>query len=459
MVRVSTVPAPHEGRGGVSPARRAAYRAVRRVFGEGAWADHALRAEAARANLDPRDRAFAQQLAYGTVQRRASLDYVLSVIASRPVEGIDPGLRDVLRLGIFQLVHLDGVPPHAAVNETVELAKQECGRGHRFANALMRRAAREGRELLKDLSPASVCEAAIVHSHPEWLVRLWWDALGPEEALELLERDNVAAESSVRANELLVTPAEATRALEAAGVAVRPARHLDEGLVLETPYDVHGSPLWAAGAIMPQSRGSMLVARALAPQPGERVLDLCSAPGAKATHVAALMGDMGEVVAVERNARRAQQLEATCRRMAARSVRVVTGDARTHAPAGPFDRVLLDPPCSDLGTLQSRPDARWRKSHEQIGELAILQRELLEAASDRVRPGGVLTYSTCTISPQENERQVRGFLDGHPGWEADPLGAEHPWCAHPEDGRFLRLLPHRHGTDGFFIARVRRSAG
>jgi 16S rRNA (cytosine967-C5)-methyltransferase len=145
--------------------------------------------------------------------------------------------------------------------------------------------------------------------------------------------------------------------------------------------------------------------------------------------------------------------------MGAGSVRVVTADARTDAPPGPFDRVLLDPPCSTLGTLQSRPDARWRKSPEQVEELAGVQRELLDAGAARVRPGGVLLYSTCTISPEENERQIRRFLANHAGWRADRLGDEHPAYAHPEDPSFLRTLPHRHGTDGFFIARLRRVGG
>ena len=456
MVKLARLRPASEGSQAVSPARRAAYRTIRRVFGGDAFADHVLRAEASRLHLDPRDRALAHQLAYGTVQRKASLDYVLSAIASRPVAGIDPALRDLLRLGIFQLVHLDGIPAHAAVNETVEMAKEECGRGHRFANALMRRAAREGRDLLHELRPDSVREAAILHSHPDWLVRAWWAALGREETLELLECNNRAAESAVRVNELLVTPSEVVEALERAGVATRSAAHLPEGLVLGAPWDAHGSSLWAAGAVMPQSRASMLVGRVVGPRAGERVLDLCAAPGGKTTHLAALMGGEGQVVAVEARPRRAARLADTARRMGAENVEVITGDARTGAPAGPFDRVLLDPPCSDLGTLRSRPDARWRKSPEQILELAALQRELLGAAASRVRPGGVLVYSTCTISAEENEGQVAAFLAAHPDWSADHLGEELPAYAHDGDGRFLRPLPHRHGTDGFFIARLRR---
>jgi 16S rRNA (cytosine967-C5)-methyltransferase len=440
----------------VSAARRAAYRTVRRVFGDDAWADHAFRVEADRAHLNARDRAFAQQLAYGTVQRKASLDYVLTAVASRPVGGIDPALRDLLRLGFFQLIYLGGVPDHAAVNETVELAKSESQRGHRFANALMRRAAREGRDLLRELDPDSPSEAAILHSHPEWLVRLWWRVLGSQPTLELLECDNTAPESAARVNCLLVTVGEVARSLCQAGVQWHPAPGLPDGLVLDTPYDVHGSPLWAAGAVMPQSRASMLVSHVLDPRPAERVLDLCAAPGGKTTHIAALMEGSGDVVSVERHPRRSEQLEATCERMGAHRVRVICGDAAADAPQGPFDRVLLDPPCSDLGTLQSRPDARWRKTPEQIESLAATQTLLLAAAASRVRPGGVLVYSTCTISPRENEDQVLAFLDAHPEWAADDLGADRPEYAHTADARFLQLLPHVHRTDGFFIARLRR---
>jgi 16S rRNA (cytosine967-C5)-methyltransferase len=457
MVKLARQRAPQQPRPGVSPARRVAFRTVRRVFADEAWADHVFRTEAERAALDPRDRAFAQQLAYGTIQRKAALDYVLSSVASRPVGGIDPALRDLLRLGFFQLLYLGGVPDHAAVNQTVEMAKAECERGHRFANALMRRAARQGRELLRELTVDRPSEAAILHSHPEWLVRLWWDVLGARQALSLLERDNAPAESALRVNGLLVTVGEVARSLGDAGVRWHAAPGVPEGMVLDSPYDVHGSPLWAAGAVMPQSRASMLVARVLEPRPGERVLDLCAAPGGKTTHIAALMEGAGEVVAVERNPARSRQLADTCRRMGAAQVRVLCGDAVSEAPDGPFDRVLLDPPCSDLGTLQARPDARWRKTREQMADLAETQAALLAAAASRVRPGGVLVYSTCTISPRENEEQLRAFLAARPEWSADDLAKQLPDCSHAAEPRFLQLLPHVHGTDGFFIARLRRA--
>lgn len=443
---------------GGSPARRCAHAVLLRVEGDDAFADVAFRAEAERRRLDPRERAFAQRLAYGAVQRRATLDHVIAACSSRPIESIDTAVLAALRLGIYQLLYADSVPDRAAVAESVELAKASGAGAGRFANAVLRGAAREGAEIVTELDESTPEGAALARSHPEWLARMWWSTLGPQEALALLERDNEAPESAVRANELRTTAAELRERLAALGVPSQPVPGLPEGLVLGTPLDVHASEPFAAGLLMPQSRGSMLVARVVDPQPGERVLDLCAAPGAKASHLAALMRGEGSVVAVERHPGRARALEHNARRLGADSVEVRVADAAEPQPGAPFDRVLLDPPCSDLGTLQSRPDVRWRKSPSQLGDLAALQARLLDNAASMVRPGGVLVYSTCTISPGENEEQLLSFLERHPEFAADGLGTERPEMASRADGRFLQLLPHRHGTDGFFLARLRRAA-
>jgi 16S rRNA (cytosine967-C5)-methyltransferase len=458
MVRLARLHGASHGRGRLSVARRCAYRVMRRVTDEGAFADRAFVSEAERYELSPRDRAFAQQLVYGTVQRQATLDYVLTALSARPVESLDPPLRDTLRLGLFQLLFLGGVPDHAAVEQTVELAKLERGGGHRFANAVMRRATREAQGLVAELTTDSPADAAVLYSHPEWLVRMWWDALGRDGALALLERDNEAPESAVRANELVITRDELQELLRELDVQSRPVEELPEGLVLDTPFDVHGSLLFEAGALTPQSRGSMLVARILDPKPGETVLDLCAAPGAKSTHIAALMRGRGRLVAVERNAGRCDSLQTNCRRMGAHWVDVRCEDAERFVGdhEGGYDRVLLDPPCSDLGTLQARPDARWRKEPDLVKELGRIQDGLIESAARHVRPGGTLVYSTCTISPSENEEQVHNFLARHPDFEADDLASDLPEFRHPRTPRFLQLLPHVHGTDGFFIARLRR---
>ena len=436
----------------LTPARAVAYRVVRRVTADAAWADRAFRAEAERAALDPRERAFAQQLAYGTVQRMRTLDHALAAASSRPLERVDPALLDALRTGAQQVLYLDGVPDHAGVEQTVELVKAEQPRAGGFANAVMRRVAREGRAAIDAIDDSTPQGAALKHSHPDWVARLWWEQLGPDAARELMERDNQPPESALRANELVTTRDDLQGQID---VPSHAAPGVPEGLVLDAPWDAHGSPLFAAGALIPQSRGSMTVARVLDPQPDEDVLDMAAAPGAKTTHVAALMRGRGRVTAMELNPQRADALRDNVARMRAPNVDVITGDGR-DAPAGPYDRVLLDPPCSDLGTLQARPDVRWRKSPEQVRELVALQRELLDAGLERLKPGGVLVYSSCTISPAENEEQVELLLADRPDVERDDLSEDRPEVAHPSFRDYLQLLPHRDGADGFFIARLRR---
>jgi 16S rRNA (cytosine967-C5)-methyltransferase len=433
---------------GASPARLAAHAVLARVFDDGAFADRAFRAEADRAALDQRERAFAQQLAYGAIQRRATLDHLISAFSSRPPGALDPPVRDALRLGLLQLLFLDGVADHAAVSESVGLAK---GRGgDRLVNAVLRRAQRDGRAMLDAMADDTPAAAAVKHSHPEWLVRAWWEELGPEETRALLARDNEPGESAVRVNTLRTSSVDL-------GVPSHPAPDLPEGLVLDAPLDVHSSPAFERGELMPQSRGSMLVARVLDPRPGERVLDLCAAPGAKATHIAALMEGRGEVVAVESHAGRAKALAGNARRLGAESVRVVVADAAVPVDHGGFDRVLLDPPCSDLGTLQARPDVRWRKDPALIERVSVQQAGLLEAAAAQVKRGGTLVYSTCTISASENEGRMSEFVDSHPEFSVVDLSEAWPGYAHARDPRLLQVLPHRHGTDGFFIARLERS--
>jgi 16S rRNA (cytosine967-C5)-methyltransferase len=422
------------------------------VFEDGAYADRALHAEARRLRLDPRERALATRLAYGVVQRKATLDHVIAHLAGRPVGKLEPGVLAALRLGVLQLAYLDRVPPHAAVTESVELAKADSRRGAGLVNAVLRRAAREARPLVGALPDGTAQEAALRHSHPEWIAALWWDALGPDAARALMAADNEAAETALRANTLKVDrDALATRIPGSS-----PAHDLPEGLVLREPFDAFGSPLWEAGLFMPQSRAAMAVARALDPQPGERVLDLCAAPGGKTTHLAALMHDEGEVHAVERHPGRAEALRRTAARMGATCVTVRTQDA-AHPQPTTYDRVLVDPPCTDLGTLASRPDARWRKDPETLRALADQQMRILRAGAAALEPEGVLVYSTCTISPAENERLIDRFLAENRNLAPDDLPSDLPVWDHPSVPRFLQSLPHRDGTDGFFVARLRKS--
>jgi 16S rRNA (cytosine967-C5)-methyltransferase len=435
-----------------SDARACAHAVLRRTFEQGAFTDRAF--HAASAGLDQRDRALAMRLAYGAVQHRATLDHLIEQLAGRPLGNLDPPVRATLRLGLYELLWLE-TAPHAVVNDAVDLAKH--ARGHSLVNAVLRRATRDGDRLLAgidDLTPAS---AAVKHSMPAWIVELWWQALGADATRALLLRCNEPAEHALRANTLIGDAAGL-----AAALPVRTSVPGDppEAVIALEPFDAHGSELWRAGAFMPQSRAAMLVAHALDPHPGDRVLDLCAAPGGKTTHIAALMQATGELVAVERHAGRARALERTAARMGAVNVtvdRADAGDPRTNGRArgAAFDRVLLDPPCSGLGTVQSRPDLRWRATPAAVTDLVRQQARLLSAAASALAPGGTLVYSTCTISPAENERQIDSFLASHPDLAAVDLAERFPAWAAPTRPHLL-ALPSVQGSDGFFVAAVRR---
>ena len=413
----------------VSPARRAAYETVLRVFEDDAYADRAFRTAAAP--LDSRERALAQRLAYGTIQLRRTLDYGIGQLGKRPVAKLDPPVRAALRLGAYQLAFSE-VAAHAAVNESVELVRGAgLERAVKFANAVMRRLALGLRELVDALPEGSAAEAALRHSYPNWIAEIWWRELGADEALALMRAQNEPPETVVRRNGL--------RKDEVAG---EPDPELPGALRVERVDE----RALADGLVWPQSRGSQLAGLVVGARPGERVLDLCAAPGGKATQLAEAAA---EVVAVEKHPGRARELEENCRRLGATNVRVVQADAlELPGELVGFDRVLVDAPCSGLGVLAARPDLRWRGR-----PLPELQGDLLRVASERVRPGGTIVYSVCTISEAENEAIVDAS-----GLVAEPLGEEWPQFAHPRRPEFLLTLPHRDRTSGFFISSLRSPA-
>jgi 16S rRNA (cytosine967-C5)-methyltransferase len=405
----------------IGPARAAAFQVLLRVFEDGAFADRALRS--ASTELDDRDRALARRLAFGAVQRVRTLDHVIEVLGRRKVHRLDPPVRAALRLGAYQLGYVDGVPRYAAVNESVELVRAAgLERAVAFTNAVLRRLAEGVRGLLDALPEGSAREAALRHSYPDWIAQTWWHDLGSEGALALMRAQNEPAELVMR---LLRGRIEGTEDPDIPG-AWRVER-IDETALAE-------------GRVWPQSRASQLAGLAVGAGDEDRTLDVCAAPGGKATML------RGEVVAVEVNEARARELEEVVQRLGKTNVRVICADARSlpHELDG-FDHALVDAPCSGLGVLNQRPDLRWRAE-----PLPELQLELLRAAAERVRPGGTVVYSVCTINSEESEDVVDAS-----GLEVDTTLAEQwPQFRHPRRPEFLQTLPHVHGTAGFFIARL-----
>jgi 16S rRNA (cytosine967-C5)-methyltransferase len=430
----------------ISEARTLAFETIRATFEDGAHSERVFRKAADAAGAQGRERTQAQRLAYGTVQWRGTIDAALGRLADRPLRRLDPPVLAALRLGAYELLFADATPDHAAVDQAVELTKgAHAAHASGFVNAVLRRVARERDDLRKSLlaDDSTPETASVAHSAPLWLARMWWDELGADDARSLLAACNEPPERTFRVNTLRTDRDGVLTRLRDAGVHASGAPYVaidhkkrtgtaaEEMIVVDGPTGTLVPELVAAGELTPQSRGSAAVVEMLDPQPGEHILDLCAGPGIKTGHIAERMQDRGEVISVENDAERAGEVADQARRLGLRSVTVIEADATNPGMAPGFDRVLLDAPCSDLGALASRPDARWRKSPAAIERLAEVQSELLQRAREALRPGGTLVYSTCTISRRENE---------------DVAGS----------GESVQLRPDRDRTTGFFICRQRR---
>jgi 16S rRNA (cytosine967-C5)-methyltransferase len=453
----------------IAPARALAFEALRATFEREAHTERFFREEADRLDLPGRERAQAQRLAFGAVQRRGTADAAIELLAERSPRLLDPPVIAALRLGLYELLFADATPDHAAVDQAVELVKG-AGAAHAagLVNAVLRRAARERSGLVDGLlgDDSTPERAAVAHSAPLWLAQMWWQELGAGSARSLLASCNEPAELALRVNPLRGDREAMLAALREAGVEAGAATGpwplaAAEQVVVEGRIGSAVPERVAAGELTPQSRGSAAIVEVLDPQPGEHVLDLCAGPGIKTGQIAARTCDRGEVISVEQDPARAEETAEQVRRLGLRSVTVVEADAAAAGTASGFDRVLIDPPCSDLGALASRPDARWRKSPRAIERLAELQGRILARGLEALRPGGTLVYSTCTISRREGEQRIEALLAQAAGGEVPPaavddLGALAPDLASPHDSRCLQLRPDRDCTTGFFVCRLRR---
>jgi len=408
--------------------------------------------EARGAHLDARDRRWTQELVYGMLRRRAVLDAYLDARVRGGLVRLDPDLIDLLRLGTDQLLFMNSVPAYAAIAQTVELAKQRHGMGaSKLANAVLRRMDRERDALELPGSGDPVDLLALRHSHPRWLVARWVARWGAQDTERLLEANNMEAPTVLRPFGIVREQLEAT--LESAGVHVEDAPLVSDSLQLTGGTSLVELGAYRKGLFFVQDPAATLVTRYAAVPAGGVVIDLCAAPGGKALE---LSRTAGTVLAVDRSLVRLERLVDNVRRLEARNVRPVVADAR-HAALQAVDAVLVDAPCTGTGTFRRHPDARWRLKVSDLAVMGALQRSILRAGADLVRPGGLLIYSTCSLEPEENDAQLESFLAEHDAFRLEPPAAGTVPETVLDAGR-LRVLPQRHGTDGAFAARLRRAA-
>ncbi len=407
------------------------------------------------------DRNFFTELVHGIVRRKRTLDAIIDRLAKQPAERQPPNLKQLLRLGLYQLRYLDRVPDSAAVNTTVDLAKANGLVGLAgVVNGILRQYIRlqaERQEVL-DLPLDPIGRLGTLYSFPDWLIEHWLTELGEIETEQLCQAFNTVPKIDLRVNVLKIDRAKLIDIFQTAGIEVVPIPNLPQGLQFTGSVGtIDRLPGYHEGWWTIQDSSAQLVTHLLNPQPGEIVIDACAAPGGKTTHIAELMGDTGQIFAVDKTASRLKKLQQNLSRLQLSNIKILTGDSCGLGElTGTADRVLLDAPCSGLGTLHRRADARWQKTPAQIHELAKLQSQLLANTATWVKPGGVLVYATCTVHPIENERVITPFLATHPDWQIELLPSDSPWADFVGANGAIEIWPHRQQMDGFFTISLRR---
>lgn len=424
---------------------------------QGAWSNAHLKKAIRRDGLDRRDAALASRLCFGVLQNKLLLDFYIGKFSVVKPEKLEPRVRQALRLGLYQLLFLDKVPERAAVNESVALTKKYSRnpRSAGLVNAVLRAFLRQRDDLPAVVGKDEVETLSLRCSHPRWLVETFVSRLGMEEAEELLRLDNEQPPTCAQVNTLQTTPEALAPALGGSGAEARPHPWLKNCLLLSGTGDLEKLDSFRNGDFYVQDASSRLAVLASGIKPGDRVLDACAAPGGKSFAAAIQMENTGEVVSCDIHPHKIQLLEAGSARLGLTCVAVREQNAKAFVQEweGAFDAVLADVPCSGLGIIRKKPDIRY-KDPGPMESLPAVQRGILENVSRYVKPGGVLLYSTCTLLRRENEDVVEAFLEAHPEFTLEPFALPGPVG---ECGGTLTLWPQRHGTDGFFVGKMRRS--
>jgi len=434
--------------------RREAFRILCRVEEEESYADILLE-KALEGPWDERDKRLLVELVNGTVRWRGKLDYVLEQTVQGGLKRLEPRSRNLLRLGAYQLLFTQKLPAYAVVNETVELAKTTGLRTSTLTNAVLRAIIRCFKQLQwpsEEEKPARFL--AVTESHPEWLVKRWITSFGYENAKALCQMNNLPAKVVLRANLLRTTREGLRKGLEGEGLEVKKGTWCEESLILERGSPAH-SESFREGLFQVQDEASTLVGKLVDPQSGERVIDLCAAPGGKATHLAEMMEDKGTVLACDLHPRRLATVRENAQRLGHHCIVPIATDGRSIALKAKSARILVDAPCSGTGVLRRRVDLRWKLRENQIPVLARLQGELLDSANELLAPGGILVYSTCTLEPEENQEAARHFLERHEEYEIERAESFVPKDLVEAEG-WMKTHPEKHGVDGGFAVRLKK---
>jgi 16S rRNA (cytosine967-C5)-methyltransferase len=453
------------------PVRMLAWKVLQEIERSSSFADLALdQAFFQSPDLRPLDRAMISEMVMGILRWRGRLDAHLQQVLKSKDRKVDPRVLQLLRLGAYQILIMDRVPESAAVNESVRLAKalfkNENIAG--FVNALLRSVIRnKNRDFFPPLAERPVDHIVQFFSHPPWLVERWVKEFGPEVALRICAANNQKPPFTIRTNTLKITRESLQRRLQEAGILAQATLYSPDGLTLAKTPDLMKDPLFQEGTYFIQDESSQMIPFLLEPQPGERILDACAAPGGKTTHLAQLMENRGEIFALDLMGGKLGLIQENCRRLGITMVQVMEGDATQPLPfpeGTDFHRVLVDAPCTGLGILHRNPEAKWRRKPEDIPRLAKVQAAILDQASSWLKPGGVLVYSTCTMTLEENDGVVKSFLARHPDFERENLSTTAPLLLRPlvSPEGFFRTYPERlvdesGRMDGFFAARLRKT--
>ncbi len=412
--------------------------------------------------LEELDRALLTEIVYGTLRWRGKLDAELSRHLRRPLSEIDPRIRNLLRLTSYQLLFLDRVPDYAAVNEAVELAKlHRGGKTAGFVNGVLRNLLRSrDRAAILHREERSLSSLAIEYSHPEWLVKKWRQEFGLQSAINLMRANNEKAPLVIRVNSLRCSRDRLLQAFSRAGISAAPTRFSPQGVSVQPAGGVESFPGFSEGWFQVQAESSQLVGLLLSARPGERILDACAAPGGKATHIAELMKDQGELIAIDKSKPGLAKLRDNATRLGITCIQPYHADAGRdldNSLSGPYDRILVDAPCSGLGTLRAHPEIKWHRNEADLQRLSLLQSKLLDRVAWHLKRGGILVYATCTLTREENEQNLESFLMRHDEFELEDAARYLPTEAqYMTKGKYFQALPQRDNTDGFFAARLKK---